>query len=146
MTDTRVDDRADVTAKHPSPEEPEPERRVDGAGTRMRVTLGALWSNPRIAVTIGVGIVAAWALVAGWWTPRGPLTTSEALWSMAISTLVGTVAGLMLRSRWAMLSTPLTFVAVFELVRVDEQPDEFVDSMVDTVLADADSATQEAAP
>jgi pimeloyl-ACP methyl ester carboxylesterase len=50
--------------------------------------------------------------------PRGPLTTSAALWSMVISISIGVGAGLVMRSRWAMLSTPLTFAVFFELSRL----------------------------
>ena len=77
--------------------------------------LGALRSGRRIAAVVVLG--ALWGLAAGWWTPRGPLTTSTALWSIAISLAVGGAGGLVLRSRWAMLLTPVAFVTAFELAR-----------------------------
>jgi len=58
-------------------------------------------------------------VLAGWWTPRGPLTTAAALAAMALSLAVGAVAGLALRSRWAMLIAPVAYVVVFELTRWD---------------------------
>lgn len=63
-------------------------------------------------------LAAAWGLVAGLWMPRGPLTTAEAIRSIVISLVVGCLAGLILRSRWAILLTPVTFVAMLELSRV----------------------------
>ena len=60
----------------------------------------------------------AYGLVAGWWTPRGPITTFEALAAIVISLLIGVFAGVVMRSRWAMLLAPVTFVAVFELARI----------------------------
>ncbi len=70
----------------------------------------------RLATAIGVAAIAA-ALV-GIVMPRGPVTTADALFSMAIGVLVGLTSGLAMRSRWAMLVAPLTFIAVFELVRI----------------------------
>ena len=40
---------------------------------------------------------------------------------MAVTLLVGAVAGLLFRSRWAMLLAPVTFISVFELVRMGAQ-------------------------
>jgi pimeloyl-ACP methyl ester carboxylesterase len=57
-------------------------------------------------------------VVAGWWTPRGPVTVTEALVAMLSGLAVGAAAGMVLRSRWAMLVSPAVFVAVFEVVRL----------------------------
>jgi hypothetical protein len=46
------------------------------------------------------------------------MTTAQALIAMLFSLLVGGVAGLLMRSRWAMLLGPAVFTVVFELVRV----------------------------
>jgi proline iminopeptidase len=72
----------------------------------------------RIGVTVAVVTSGVLGLAAGWWTPRGPLTTSEALTTIGLSLLVGTVAGMVMRSRWAMLLAPVTFAVVFELARM----------------------------
>ncbi len=72
----------------------------------------------RVAVVLAVSTVAAWGLAAGWWTPRGPLTSGAAIWSIAISLAVGGVAGWAVRSRWAMLWAPALFTASFELARM----------------------------
>ena len=62
-----------------------------------------------------------WALLAGWWTPRGPLTTTAALTTMVVSAAVGIAAGFTMRSRWSILATPVVFAVVFELVRMGSE-------------------------
>ena len=68
-----------------------------------------------IAATVIVA--AGWGLLAGWWTPRGPITTLHALAAITASLAVGVLGGWLMRSRWAMLLTPVLFAAVFELTR-----------------------------
>ena len=46
-------------------------------------------------------------LVSGWWTPRGPVTTPEALATIGLGLLVGGFTGRVMRSRWAMLLAPV---------------------------------------
>jgi pimeloyl-ACP methyl ester carboxylesterase len=62
-------------------------------------------------------LAAAWGVIAARWTPRGPLTGAEALWSIAVSAALGVAAGWATRSRWAILSTPLVYAAALELAR-----------------------------
>ena len=93
-------------------------RRAGVAADDLRRLLGPAWADRRVGVAVGAALGAAWGLLAGWWMPRGPLTTSEALWSIVISLAVGVGAGLALRSRWAMLLAPVAFGAVFEVVRL----------------------------
>ena len=64
-------------------------------------------------------VAAGWGLLAGWWTPRGPVTTLQALTAIGASLAVGALGGWLMRSRWAMLLTPVLFAAVFELTRAD---------------------------
>jgi pimeloyl-ACP methyl ester carboxylesterase len=85
---------------------------------RTRTLLVPVWRDRRLGFAIGIGSAGLWGIVAGWWTPRSPLTTSTALWSMAISVAIGIIAGLVMRSRLAMLSTPLAFAVLFELSRL----------------------------
>jgi len=68
----------------------------------------------------GLALLAAvaYGLLAGWWTPRGPLSTFEGLAAMALGLLVGAIAGLLIRSRWAMLAAPVAFAAAFEAARL----------------------------
>ena len=66
---------------------------------------------------LAVAVAAGWGLLAGWWTPRSPVTTSQALWSIVISVAVGLAAGAVVRSRWSLLATPVVFAVAFELSR-----------------------------
>lgn len=85
---------------------------------RVRTSAAPLWRDRRVGLLVTVGVAGLWGLTAGWWTPRGPLTSGEALAAMALGLLVGLVGGLALRSRWAMALAPVTFVVVFELARL----------------------------
>lgn len=66
-----------------------------------------------------VVLAAAYGIVAGLWTPRGPNDTVEALAAMVLGLAVGLGAGAITRSRWSMVLAPVVFVGVFELVRLD---------------------------
>lgn len=59
----------------------------------------------------------AYGLLAAWWTPRGPITTSQAVGAVTLSATLGVVAGLLLRSRWTMLAAPTVFAVTFEIGR-----------------------------
>ena len=65
-----------------------------------------------------IAVSGMWGLVAGWWIPRGPLTSLESLATMVIALIVGIVSGRVLGSRWAMLLAPAVFAAVFEVTRL----------------------------
>ncbi len=81
-------------------------------------TAHTVWADRRVAVPVAVLIAALWAVAAGLWTPRGPLTTGAAVWSILISLVVGGLVGLLLNSRWAMLVAPAVFVVAFEITRM----------------------------
>lgn len=83
-----------------------------------RPTQGARRVGRRVGGLAAITLAAAWGLAAGWWTPRGPLTSSAAIWSIGVSLVVGAAAGWALRSRWAMLLAPFAFAATFELARL----------------------------
>lgn len=85
---------------------------------RLRAALAPAWYDWRIGTGGAVVAAGVYGLVAGWWTPRGPITTSEALAAIVVSLVVGVFAGIVMRSRWAMLLAPVTFAAVYELVRI----------------------------
>jgi proline iminopeptidase len=80
--------------------------------------LEPVWRRPWAGASVAAGSAGCWGLLAGWWMPRGPLTSSHALWSIGISVVVGVIAGVVTRSRWAMLAAPAAFAATFELVRM----------------------------
>ncbi|MBB2944032.1 pimeloyl-ACP methyl ester carboxylesterase [Actinoplanes lutulentus] len=56
-----------------------------------------------------------WGAISAWWTPRGPLTSIEAVVTIAASFAAGTLAA---RSRWAFLTAPLLYALTVELVRI----------------------------
>ncbi|MGB7820163.1 MAG: alpha/beta hydrolase [Ornithinibacter sp.] len=88
------------------------------AGPTGRRAPDTLLDDRRVVVGGVVLLGVAWGVAAGWWTPRSPLTSSTAIWSIVISLAVGAVGGLVLRSRWAMLLMPATFAVAFELTRL----------------------------
>lgn len=106
------------------PAEPAPGHRPDSRPAspkppgKLRDVLRLAWERRLVGVGLAASVAAISGLIAGWWTPRGPITSGDVLATMAVSLLVGAVAGLLFRSRWAMLLAPVTFVGVFELVRL----------------------------
>jgi pimeloyl-ACP methyl ester carboxylesterase len=110
------DDQAAVTAP---PEDPHPDDRPASAFPVVRRALDRCWWDRRLAVGVVVAAAGAYGVLAGWWTPRGPNDATQALSALALSVGVGLLAGLMLRSRWAMVLAPVVFAGVFELVRLD---------------------------
>jgi proline iminopeptidase len=91
-------------------------RPVPGDGSPAVVGSPRAGSIALLAASIGVAIVAG--IVAAWLTPRGPATTGEALAWMAAALVVGLACGYILRSRWALLLTPVAFSLAFELARM----------------------------
>jgi pimeloyl-ACP methyl ester carboxylesterase len=89
---------------------------VDGAA--IRGPLVFVWRDRRIGAVVAFGIAAGAAAILALLMPRGPITTNEALTTMAVGLLVGLTGGFTMRSRWAMLVAPLAFVAAYELVRL----------------------------
>ena len=75
--------------------------------------------HPAWGLAVAGLAAVAWGLVAGRWTPRGPVTVTEAVVSVGISLAVGFLAGWVGRSRWAMLLAPVCFAVAVELVRID---------------------------
>ncbi|MFI6761313.1 alpha/beta fold hydrolase [Micromonospora sp. NPDC050417] len=62
-------------------------------------------------------VAVAWGVASAFWTPRGPLTTAQALWSIGFSLAVGVGVGWTTRSRWSMPLAPVAFVVALELAR-----------------------------
>jgi hypothetical protein len=82
---------------------------------RVNEYLLSIWRTRLAAV---VGLAGLLGLLSGWLTPRGPLTTGQALVSLAVAFLVGMGAGAVSGSRWTMLVAPVSFVVVLELARL----------------------------
>ena len=72
----------------------------------------------RPPLLVAAGVVLAFALASAWLTPRGPVTTSQALATMAVALAVGLLVGAATGSRLALVLAPVAFVAVFELARM----------------------------
>jgi hypothetical protein len=88
-----------------------------------------------------VAAAAAYGAFAGWWTRRGPNNTTQALSAMALGLGVGVLSGAVLRSRWAMLLAPVTFITMFELVRLEATAQAMVATLVRTIFAQPDAAS-----
>lgn len=80
--------------------------------------LRRVWADWLVALALVVVLATAFALLSAWLTPRGPVTTGEALTSMALALSVGVGAGLITGSRWSLLVAPVVFAIVFELARI----------------------------
>jgi hypothetical protein len=79
--------------------------------------LDSLWRNRWAGTAVACGLAALAGLVVAWTMPRGPATATQALIIMALGLAVGLIAGLVLRSRWALLLAPLAYVVAIELAR-----------------------------
>jgi len=90
---------------------------IKGSGLLRSLSL-RVRTDHRLAWAVGLAAAGGYGLLAGGWTPRGPMSAFEGLTTMGLGLLVGLVAGALIRSRWVMLAAPVTFVVVFELVRL----------------------------
>lgn len=92
---------------------------TDRPGDHLALTARpAVWADRRRSYAVLVAVATLAASCSAWLTPRGPLTGSEALVSMALAFGAGGLAGAATGSRWSMLATPAVFTVVFELARV----------------------------
>jgi len=74
--------------------------------------------NRGVSLLVVAVVAAAFGLVSGWLTPRGPITAAEALVTMAAGAALGVAAGLATGSRWSLLVAPVAFIAAVELARL----------------------------
>jgi pimeloyl-ACP methyl ester carboxylesterase len=84
----------------------------------MHNVLTKIWSDWRMSFGAALALTILVALLSAWLTPRGPVTTAQALWTMGLTLVLGLAAGLVTGSRWSLLATPVVFVIVFELTRI----------------------------
>ena len=76
-----------------------------------------IWKDRRLGIALTVGIAALAGVLISVTLPRGPTTQTQALLVLVGSLIVGVLAGLAMRSRWAMLLTPLVHIVALELTR-----------------------------
>lgn len=67
---------------------------------------------------LALALALAAGALAGWLTPRGPLSQLAGLLTIVGGLAVGLAGGYLMRSRWALLALPLAFVAALELARL----------------------------
>jgi pimeloyl-ACP methyl ester carboxylesterase len=99
----------------PSPHTSQLEQGPEG---RLRRVPQVLRERPWLGMAITAATGVAYGVLAGWLTPRGPLTNVEAVIALVVAVLVGAVGGFAVRSRWAMLLAPVFFIVSFELTRI----------------------------
>ena len=73
------------------------------------------WKRGFFTVT---ALVATAGLINAWLAPRDPVTTIQAIVSVAVALIIGTAAGSLMKNRWSLLVTPGVFVIMFELARL----------------------------
>lgn len=75
-------------------------------------------SDRRIAMLPAVTLAAIVGILAAQVTPRGPITTGDALVWMAGSLALGAACGLIAGSRWLAILAPIAAIVAFELARL----------------------------
>ncbi|WP_225753277.1 alpha/beta fold hydrolase [Actinotalea sp. Marseille-Q4924] len=91
--------------------------RAPLAGTTSRTAV----VPRRVTVVAAAAVVVAAGLGLGLVMPRGPMTTGQSLAAVTVAVVVGLVAGVLVRSRWAALGGPVLLAGVLELVRLGEE-------------------------
>jgi hypothetical protein len=77
----------------------------------------SIWKDRRLGVALalsGAALAGAFVSVA---LPRGPTTQTQGLLVLVGGLIVGVLAGVAMRSRWAMLLAPLVHIIALELAR-----------------------------
>ena len=80
--------------------------------------LTSIWTDWRVGWIITIGVTVAAGFLGAALTPRGPVTTAQALWSLLLALILGLAVGLVTGSRWSVLAAPVIFIIVYELARL----------------------------
>ncbi len=118
-----MEDSTDVGARTGGEREATPESgsqrdRAARVGRPLPAWLSFVWHERRRGVVALAAVAGGFGWLAGWLTPRGPVTTTQALTVLLAAVAVGAACGFAMRSRWAMLLAPVVFVVVFEVARI----------------------------
>lgn len=76
-----------------------------------------IWSRQWAGVGTAVALAGLAGLMVARVAPRGPATAMQGLGVLLMALAVGFLAGLVMRSRWALLAAPVAHVAALELGR-----------------------------
>ncbi len=76
-----------------------------------------LWEHRLVGAAVTVVVAALAGLLVAANMPHGPATAPQALIVLALGLIVGLAAGLTMRSRWALLLAPLTYVLAVEFAQ-----------------------------
>ncbi len=79
--------------------------------------LTPIWQHPWAGTAATVALAALAGLLVALTMPYGPTTAGRAIVILALGLAVGLIAGLLMRSRWALLVAPLAYMAAVELAR-----------------------------
>ncbi|MFA5569319.1 MAG: alpha/beta hydrolase [Trueperaceae bacterium] len=94
---------------------PRGRRRATTAGGHRVIT--PVTASVAIATSMTIALAVLAGLLTGVLMPRGPVTTAQASIVLVTSFALGAAAGLIMRSRWPMLLTPVAYALAFELAR-----------------------------
>jgi proline iminopeptidase len=97
------------------------QRLVEGPrwdGKRSASPSGEAVHDRRLQLAFALAGPVGLALLGVVVTPRGAITTVEALATMGAALAVGAAAGYLLANRWSMVLAPVAYVAVFEIFRM----------------------------
>ena len=84
----------------------------------MSKMINFIWTDWKIGFVLVILIAGGAGLISAWLTPRGPITSSEALVSMIAALFIGVLAGFSMGNRWSLLIAPVVFFVAFELGRM----------------------------
>ena len=84
----------------------------------MSKMINFIWTDWKIGFVLVILIAGGAGLISAWLTPRGPITSSEALVSMTAALFIGVLAGFSMGNRWSLLIAPVVFFVAFELGRM----------------------------
>ena len=81
--------------------------------------LRQIWRNRLLAAVVATSVALLVGLTVVRALPRGPATASQALIVMLVTLLVGSIAGGLMRSRWAFILVAITYIAAVEIGQIN---------------------------